>query len=165
MLPTPLRAGFFFFFLFPWWHSVGTPPSEWHSITRQEERSQERDGHLIQHSDSGCQVGFWKMSCSPLLKHILDAYLSYCKMYVTKQSGISLTIIPFMPRLGISWLGVGGAASLRGPGTKAARGRSPAQQAGLGAGQEQRPAFLQVGLLWPSSGPSRTFALLLWATK
>lgn len=42
----------------------------------------------------------------PLLEHILDAYLSYCKVYVTKQSGISLTIIPFMPWLGISGLRV-----------------------------------------------------------
>lgn len=80
-----------------------------------------------------------------LLEHILDAYLSYCKMYVTKQSGISLTIIPFMPRLGVSWPRV--RASLRGPGTKVRRGRSPAQQEGLeGPGREQGPTLLQMGL-------------------
>lgn len=101
MLPTPLSRLFS-----SWWHSVGTPHPEWHSITWQEERSQELDWHLIQQNDSGCQLGFWKISRSPLLEHILDAYLSYCKVYVTKQSGISLTIIPFMRWLGISWLRV-----------------------------------------------------------
>ena len=98
-----------------WWCLVGTPYPQWHSITWQEEGSQGRDWHLIQQSDLGCQVGFWKISCSPLLEHILDAYLSYCKVYVTKQSGILLTMMCFMQWHGISEC----AASLGDPGTKA----------------------------------------------
>lgn len=85
--------------------SLGAPHPEWHSITWQQERSQELDGRAL---DSAQWL--WLPSrllenvlLPPLLEHILDAYLSYCKMYVTKQSGISLTIIPFMPHLGISW--------------------------------------------------------------
>lgn len=140
-----------------WWRSVGTPYPQWHSITWQEEGSQGRDWRSIQQSDLGCQVGFWKISCSPLLEHILDAYLSYCKVYVTKQSGILLTMMRFM-----QWHGISGcAASLWDPGTQAT-GLEPRLAGGIrgkaGAGTwvlPDGPWFLCPGL-----GSTLKFALL-----
>lgn len=73
----------------------------------------------------------------------MDAYLSYCKVYVTKQSGISLTIIPFTPRLGIAGLGV--RCQPPGPWHQGGQGCSLAWQEGeSAAGQEQGPGFPQM---------------------
>lgn len=84
----------------------------WHSPSRVTQR------HMVGRAKPGARLalhsaeGLWLPSrlsenvLLPLLEHILGAYLSYCKVHVTKQSGILPTMIPFTPRLGISGLGV-----------------------------------------------------------
>ena len=87
----------------------------------------------------------------------MDAYLSYCKVYVTKQAGISLTMMRFMQRHGIS----GCAASLRDPGTKAI-GPKPCLQEEVGDKEGAGTWVLPDGpwSLCPGLGSTPKFALL-----
>ena len=96
----------------------------------------------------------------PLLEHISDAYLSYCKVYVTKQSGILPTIIPFMPRCGISGLGRVRCGPLR-PWHKDAQRRSlPKREGGPAAGRSGASVPPDGFSLGPSLGSPWKLALL-----
>lgn len=154
--PTPPRAGF----SFPGDTQLAPPVLSDTASHGRRRTAKHQTGTRFSIVTQAAKQAFGKFLASPLLEHILDAYLSYCKVYVTKQSGISLTILCFMPRLGISWLGV--YCQPQRPWHKGNRGWSPAWQEGSEAGQEQGPRSFQMDLCLcvPAWAPHRSLPSL-----